>query len=257
MPKVTKNFLETYGKALDNTLIEYMKLKPNYSDEGRVKLTLQFMIEFNCRLLSAIEAPYLNQMNSKKRELLLDEGVSNLLLANSEPDCENGLDYSSNILIFYKKVSQNIENDPLKKYHEDLRSSLFFYKPASIVSMGLLAVFLFLSHLYSKQEGDMYYPNDYFTNWYLMTAPFAACFFAMFISTHRNLAYSKNALENLQCFAQQETYALPGTNHAESVENIKRWFEDRSVFFQPSMAEMVDKNRVELSLGQNQLMTYS
>ncbi len=250
MAKISKHFLETYGKALNMTLAEYMASKPTLANEGRAKLTLQFMLEFNRRLLSAIEAPYLSKLNSKKRTLLQENGISKLLSADSEPDCENGLDFSNKMLTFYQEVSQNIKNDPLKEYHEDLRSSLFFYKPAAIVSISLSAVFLFLSRFYGIQEEGRFEINTDFIFWYLMTAPFAAYFFASFLMISQNLTYSKNALENLQCFAEQEIYTLPGTNHAESVNNIKGWFEDRNVFFHhQSMAKMVDDNIVKLSSG--------
>jgi hypothetical protein len=146
-----------------------MASKPNYSDEGRIKLTLQFMIEFNRRLLSAIEAPYLIRLNSKNRELLQEGGVSKLLLANSEPDCENWLDYSSNMLDFYQEVSQSIENDPLKEYHEDLRSSLLFYKRAFIFSVSLLAFFLLLDKLKEESKAPPF-------SIIIMTTPFVSVF---------------------------------------------------------------------------------
>jgi hypothetical protein len=71
----------------------------------------------------------------------------------------------------------------------------------------------------------------------------------MVITLSKNLTYSEKALENLQCFSQQETFALPGTDHSESVWHIKGLFQARNVFFQPSMAEIVDKNIAELSFG--------
>ncbi len=249
MPNISKKFLEAYGDALKKTLTEYMALKPNYSDEGRVKLTLQFMIEFNDRLLSVIRAVYRSRVNSKTQ----DDVISNLLLANSESDCEKGLNYSENMLAFYQDVSQNIENDPLKEYHENLRSSLLFYKPAFIVSAGLFAACLFLSQFYARPEGEIYHPNNDFLAYSMMMTPFFSYFTVMFAETRHHKAESEKALNKLQLFGQQQTYELPGTNHAENVASIKGWFENSNVFFRSSMAKMVDNNIVELDYSENGL----
>ena len=69
----------------------------------------------------------------------------------------------------------------------------------------------------------------------------------MMLYQELNTRISKS--KELQVFAQKKEYKLPKSAHAEPVENIREWFEDRNVFFQPSLAELVEKNMDELTLS--------
>ncbi len=238
MPKISKDFLKAYGRALSNTLEEYLNSKPDYVNEARAKLSLNFMSQFNTLLLLIIKYESGLQMDRSLKE----DAVSKLLLANSEHDCENGVDYSVKMLTFYQAVAENLENNPFKEYHEKLHSDVLFYRPGFIFSAIFFAILMLLRFFELQQvmKGDLSIQAFELIE---LAIIFSLSFFStLYVGKNIELANSKKALADLQDFAQQEYYTLPGSEHKESVQQIKSWFECRNVFFQNlSMEEKVSE----------------
>lgn len=217
MAPITHSLLVQYQAALQQTLTSYSSEEHAAIDKLRMSITLQFVIEYNQRLLNVLH---------KLAFIPGSSGLTDRLLCVSTGDEYETLQHDTdNMLIYYQKISNHMVdelNPRVEKISNHMLITLF--ATASIRS---------LSYLMNTEKLDP-------------LAVLTLLWFFVLLGLRTSIDHS---VSQFMSFSRNETFAPANklTQKPINVSEIKQWFETTQIFFSKSLADTVKDTMTEPS----------
>ena len=218
MPHIEQAFLEQYHMALQQTLTAYLSADHDNIDKLRITITLQFMIEYNQRLL--------NTLRLIKFLPKASQATANLLCLFTEEEYEAAQDISDNMLVYYEKIADQMV-DKINPHFKKIS----LYMMLTLLSAVSIRCF---SYALDTEKFDA-------------GVAIAGIWFFVLLGFRTSVDYS---VAQFTSFSQDETFTLPNGPHQEPINilEIKHWFETSQVFFSKSLADTVKDTMTENAL---------
>ena len=217
MPSIKHSLLDQYQVALQKTLTSYLSDEHAAIDKLRMTITLQFMIEYNQRLLNVLHKISFLPGSSRLTE--------HLLSVSTGDEYETLQHDTDNMLIYYQKISNHMV-DELNPRVENISNHM-------LITLFATASIRSLSYLMNTSKLD----------------PLAVCTLLWFFVLLGLRTSIDHSVSQFMSFSRSETFALAYrlTPNPINVSEIKQWFETTQVFFSKSLADTVKDTMTEHS----------
>ena len=218
MPPIEQVFLKQYRIALQQTLTAYLATDQTDMNKLRITITLQFVMEYNQRLLSVLRLiKYLPHGSC---------ATTQLLCLSTDDEDEIDQDNADNMLVYYERIANHMV-DKINPHFKELS----WYMILTLLSGASLRCLSYALDTETFNNG----------------IAIAGIFYFVLLGFRTYIDYS---VREYLSFSQKETFSLPKSTYQAPINTleIKDWFETSQVFFSKSLADTVKDTMTENNL---------